>query len=78
MHDPLSIKNDKFLSMTNMVEQQSLEERYGVYWYNPTCYAIEKIGCQVHCHNTDKVVDQSTHLNAKLVNADLKVGLNRF
>jgi len=40
-------------------------------------YAIKKIGCQVQRHNTDKVVEQSTHLNAKPVNADLKFGLNR-
>ena len=35
MRDPLSMDNSKFLAMTNVVEQQCLEELYGMDWYDP-------------------------------------------
>ena len=77
MRDPLSMTNEEFLAMTDVVEQQGLEELYGMDWYDPTCYAIEILDAKYEAISTDEVVEQCTHLNAEQ-KADLKLVLSGF
>ena len=77
MRDPLSMTNEEFLAMTDVVKQQGLEELYGMDWYDPTCYAIEILDAKYEAMSTDEVVEQCTHLNAEQ-KADLKLVLSGF
>jgi len=77
MHNPLSMTNEEFLAMTDVVEQQGLEELYGMDWYDPTCYAIEILDAKYEAISTAEVVEQCTHLNAEQ-KADLKLVLSGF
>ena len=77
MHDPLSMANSKFLAMTDIVQQQCLEELYGMGWYDPTCYAMEILDAKYEAISTDEVVNICTHLDDEQ-NAELKQVLKGF
>ena len=77
MRDPFHMDNKEFLAMTDVVEQQCLEELYGMDWCNPTCYAIEILDAKYDAVSIEDVVKECTHLS-KEQQADLHKVLSKF
>ncbi len=57
--------------------QHEAEQLFGMDWYDPTCYASEKLDDKYGEVSIDDVVNQLTHLNSKQ-KQDLKVLLKDF
>ena len=53
----------EFLAMADMVEQQCLEELYGMDWHYPTCYAIKILDAKYDAISIEDVVKECTHLS---------------
>ncbi len=77
MQDPICMDNKEFLAMVDLVEQQCLEELYGMDWCDPTCYAIEILDAKYDAVSIEDVVKEDTHLSQE-ERADLKVVLSKF
>jgi len=77
MRDPLYMDNREFLAMVDVVEQQCLEELYGIDWYDPTCYAIEILDAKYDAVSIEDVVKECTHLTEEQ-KTDLHTVLSKF
>ena len=77
MQDLLYMDNQEFLAMANVVEQQCLEELYGMDWHDPTCYAIEILDAKYDAISIENVLEECTHLSEEQ-RADLQMVLGKF
>jgi hypothetical protein len=66
MHNPHQLDNKEYHAMADILKvQRKSEQLFGMYWYNPTCYASEILDAKYGKLSTYDVVDQSTHLSDK-------------
>jgi len=77
MRDPLCMDNREYLAMVDTVEQQCLDELYGMDWCDPTCYAVEILDAKYDAVSIEDVVKECTHLNEEQ-KADLTKVLSKF
>ena len=76
MHDPLSMDNNEFMAMADVVEQHCLKELYGMDWYNLTCYVDKILDAKYEAMSTNMVVEQCMNLTNKQ-KKDLKLELKQ-
>ncbi len=78
MRNPHHLDNKEYLAMAEILEDQcEAEQLFGMYWYNPTCYASEILDAKYGEVSLDDVVEQLMHLNEKQ-KQDLKALLKDF
>lgn len=65
MQDPLSMDNNEFMAMADVIEQHCLEELYGMDWYNPTCYAIKILDAKYEAYGHSCQAMHTSHQGAK-------------
>jgi hypothetical protein len=63
MHNPHLLQNKEFEAMAEIIEIQQGEERFGMDWYDPTCYATEIYDSKYEKDEVDEVINQLNHLN---------------
>jgi hypothetical protein len=47
LHDPRTLQDKDYVVMAETVEIQQEVEFFGMYWYDPTCYAIKIINAKI-------------------------------
>jgi hypothetical protein len=75
LHDTRFLQSKDFLAMAETIDIQSEDEFFGMYWYDPTCYAFEILDAKYGKVLVDDVINQLEHLDVQQKN-DLKRVLN--
>jgi len=63
LHNPHLLENKDVEAMAYIVEIQQEKKRFGMDWYDPTCYAVEIVDSKYEKVEVDEVTNQLTHLN---------------